>query len=130
MFVPAPGFFKNISLPPSDNHTNNVLIQKQQSESLKVRQKREDILYNEFEETQRINVAYGYVMFTKYFKYLGSYLSYSLRDDFNVKMRIVSASRVMGALHSFLKSTVIELYSKYLIFVAISLNLALYGCKS
>jgi len=87
-------------------------------------------MYDKCEQTQRIIVADGFVLFTKHFKYLGSYLSFTLRDDFDVSMRIVSASKAMGALHSFWKSTEVELFSKYLMFVAIPLNLVLWGCES
>ena len=80
--------------------------------------------------TQQFCVADGFVTFTKHFKYLGSCISYDLKDDYDVKMRVSAAYRAMGALHSFWRSNEVELYSKYLIFMAIPLNLVLWGCES
>jgi len=54
----------------------------------------------------------------------------SLRDDYDVHIRIATAYKAMGALHSFWKCNEIEKYSKYLLFLAIPVNLTLWGCKS
>ena len=41
-------------------------------------------------------MADGFVMFTKHFKYLGSYIVYNLRDDFNIQSCITAANQSMG----------------------------------
>ena len=41
--------------------------------------------YSLLAETQRVGVHYGFIAFIKHFKYLGSWISFSLRDDFRVK---------------------------------------------
>jgi len=59
----------------------------------------------------------GCVTFTKYFKYLRGWISYSLHDNYNVKARISDASAAMGALNPFWNNNAVDDYSKYLIFV-------------
>ena len=48
--------------------------ERKQYESEKARVAREDVLYDELEETNDICVADGFVSYTKHFKYLGSYI--------------------------------------------------------
>ena len=67
-------------------------------ESERARIARENVAYDKLPETQPVRVADGYVTFTRHFKYLGSYISYNLHDDFNVESHIASASQFMGAL--------------------------------
>ena len=83
------------------------------------------------EETRDIKVADDFVSFTKHFKYLnlGSYVSYNLRDDFDIESRISSASASMGALKNFWDNPHVDLYSKIL-FQAIPMNLLLWGCET
>jgi hypothetical protein len=56
---------------------------------------REDACYNIIDETQRVNVKNGFMTYTKHFnfKYLGSYISYSLQDDYDIKSRIAAATK-------------------------------------
>ena len=72
----------------------------------------------------------GNVTFTRHFKYLGSYISYNLRDDHNVDSRIAAASASMGSLSSYWSDKSVDLKSKYLIFAAIPCNLLLWGSES
>ena len=65
--------------------------------------------------------------FTRHFKYLGSYISYNLRDDHDVDSRIAAASASIGSLSSYWSNKSVDLKSKYLIFAAISSNLLLWG---
>ena len=51
------------------------------------------------------------------------------RNDFDIEMRIATASKIMGALKEYLKRTEVNIYSKYLIFMAIPINLLLLGCE-
>ena len=70
------------------------------------------------------------ITFTRYFKYLGSYISYSLKDDYDIENRISQASAAMGALNNFWIDNTVENLSKYLIFCAIPCSLLLWGCES
>ena len=41
------------------------------------------------------------ITFTRHFKYLGSYISYSLKDYYDIEHKISQASAAMGALNNF-----------------------------
>ena len=75
-------------------------------------------------------MANGNVTFCSHFKYLGSWVSFSLRDDHDVAKRIASANASMGAMAYFWDNGYVNVYSKYLMFRAITCNLLLWGCKS
>ena len=92
---------------------------------------REDACYNRIDETQLINVRGGFMTYyTKHFKYLGSHISYSLQDDYDIKSRIAAATKAFGALTKFWYNRHVDTYSKYLIFQAIPMNLLLWGCEA
>ena len=77
-------------------------------------------MYDEAEEMKRIPIGeLGCITFTKHFTYLGGYIYYSLRKDYDVKARIYQASSAMGALNTFWNDDAVDDYSKYLIFWAI-----------
>ena len=95
------------------------------------KEKRNDQKYNNTEETKPILIGEsGMITFTRNFKYLRSYISYSLRDDYDIEHRISQASAAIGALNNFWIETTVDNLSKYLIFCAIPCNLLLWGCKS
>jgi hypothetical protein len=52
-------------------------------------------LYNNLDETKDILVADGYVTFTCSFKYLGSLISFNLRDDNDVAACIAATNASM-----------------------------------
>ena len=103
---------------------------RRQEESEKARIAREDKIYDDLEETQDLAIADGFVSFTRHFKYLGSYISYNLRDDYDIESRIAAASQSMGALKNVWNNPHMEIYSKYLLFRAIPINLLLWGCET
>ena len=87
-------------------------------------------MYDEAEETKQIPIGeLGFITFTKHFKYLGGYISYSLCDDYDVKARISQASAAMGALNPFWQDDAVDELFKYLIFYEIPCNLLLWGCE-
>jgi hypothetical protein len=47
-------------------------------------QKERETLYNASPNTQQIMTADGFVDFVKHFKYLVSYISFDLTNDFNI----------------------------------------------
>ena len=53
------------------------------------------------EETGIVKVADGYVTFFQHFKYLGTWVHYSLRDDYDITKRVAEANTSMGALGEF-----------------------------
>ena len=70
------------------------------------------------------------ITFTRHFKYLGGYISYSLKDDYNIEHGISQASAAMGAFNKFWTENTVENLSKYLIFCAIPCNILLWRCES
>ena len=47
----------------------------------------------------------GMITFKRHFKYLGSYIWYSLKDDYDIEHRISLASAAMGDLNNFGSTT-------------------------
>ena len=86
--------------------------------------------YDSLPETAPVNVANRYVTFSRKFKYLGSRISYSLRDDDDINARLAAASQSMGALKEVWRNPHLDTYSKYLLFRAIPVNLLLWGCEN
>ena len=135
VFFPSPSFFKETAhlqieeeMMDFNDENDGILTaaERRSHESERARIAREDALYDALEETQPILVADGFVTFTRHFKYLGSYVSYNLRDDYDIETRIAAASASMGALKNFWDNPHVELYSKYLLFCAIPMNLLLW----
>ena len=99
------------------------------AERAKKKAELEKIRYFSLDQTQPIAVKDGFVTFTMHFKYLGSFISYNLRDDFDIDTRIKKAGMAMGALKHFFNNKHVDTYTKHLIFKAIPLNLLLWGCE-
>ena len=94
------------------------------------RYKREETNYDNLPETILIVVKDGFVTFCRHFKYLGSRISFSLREDHDIMKRIAAANASMGAMSKIWDNDHVDTYSKYLIFKAISCNLLLWRCES
>ena len=75
-------------------------------------------------------MADGNVTFCSHFKYLGSWVSFFLRDDHNVANRVPSTNVSMGEIASFWYYDHVNMYSKYLMFQSIPCNFLLWGCES
>jgi hypothetical protein len=67
-------------------------------------------------------VTDGHVDFVKYFKYLGSYISFDLMDDYDIDKRIVAANKSMGSLKHFWNNPYASLRAKQHIFLAMPAN--------
>ncbi len=93
-------------------------------------QKERENLYDTSPNTQRIKVADGHVDFVKHFKYLRSYISFDLTDDYDINKRIAVANKSMGSLKHFWDNSYASLRAKQLIFLAMPSNQLLWGCKS
>jgi hypothetical protein len=143
IFFPPPGFFDSRLLSlPSPSHeegTNNAIDytddaltddERQAEEKERSRREREEELYDKLDETQPIQVEDGYVTFCRHFKYLGSFISFGLCDDYDIKKRVTAATQSMGALKNVWDSPHLDIWSKYLLFRAIPMNLLLWGCET
>jgi hypothetical protein len=93
-------------------------------------QKERETLYDTSPNTQRIALAYGHVNFVKHIKYLGSYISFDLTDDYNIDKRIAAANKSMGSVKHFWNNPYASLREKQLIFLAMPANQLLWGCES
>jgi hypothetical protein len=91
---------------------------------------REHDMYDQLDETKNFSVADGFVSFTRTFKYLGSLISYNLRDDDDITARIAAANASMGALKELWRNPHLDMYNKYLLFRAIPMNLLLWGAET
>ena len=87
-------------------------------------------MYDQLDETKNFSVADGFVSFTRTFKYLGSLISYNLRDDDDITARIAAANASMGALKELWRNPHLDMYNKYLLFRAILMNLLLWGAET
>ncbi len=101
----------------SDNaleYETNTLTKADHHNKQKARKRREqeETLYNTLEEMQPIKIEDGYVTFCHHFKYLGSYVSFGLTDDYDINTRIIAASKSIGALKSVWDSPHLEIWSK------------------
>ena len=71
----------------------------------------------------------GFIKFTNHFKYLESFISFSLQDDFDTKALLASTNSAMGALQDIIRYEHVNIHRKYVIFLSIPINLLLWGCK-
>jgi hypothetical protein len=142
-FFPPPNFFDSYmpSLPaPSKDKINNAincskdtaLINNESCAETKeqLHRKQEEDLYNNLEETQTIAVENGFITFCHHFRYLGSFVSFSLCDDYDIEKCVTATTQSMGALKNVWDSPHLDIWSKYLLFCAIPMNLLLWGCET
>ena len=135
VFFPTPQYFDKMEATATlENGTENqaemTIASKRSEESEEAKKSREDACYDRIDETQLVNVRGGFMTYTKHFKYLGSHISYSLQDNYDIKSRITAATKAFGALTKFWYNRHVDTYSKYLIFRAIPMNLLLWGCEA
>ena len=57
--------------------------------------------YDKSMSTKDIKDDFGFITFTRVFKYLGSMISYELDDYSDISLRIKKANQAMGALNFF-----------------------------
>mmetsp|Transcript_38263 Transcript_38263/g.56352 ORF Transcript_38263/g.56352 Transcript_38263/m.56352 type:complete len:107 (+) Transcript_38263:106-426(+) len=87
IFFPSPTFFKRRPLASKHNNAKNVIAQRVIPDFQQQTTTRTGTIYNKLRITKLIEVLDVFVTFVKHFKYLGSYISYTLRDDHNIKCR-------------------------------------------
>jgi hypothetical protein len=134
VFFPPPNFFKPapmIGEATPDNEAATALVTKPKQESATTRAGRESKLYDQAPETRRIMIGENsFIDFTRIFKYLGTLISFDLRDDADIKMRIKKASQAMGRMKNVWEDKYVDKETKYLFFLAIPINLLLWGCET
>jgi hypothetical protein len=114
-----------------DEHDDIITANNRHDEQkAQTRQDQEGALYDELKETHLINVDDGSAIFCHHFKYLGSFVSFSLCNDFDIENQVTAATLLMGALKKVWNSPHLDIWSKYLLFWAIPMNLLLWGCKT
>lgn len=113
------------------HNTESAIVTKPKRETPAARAARESKAYDESEKTERIWLDEDtFVDFCKTFKYLGTLISFDLRDDYDIKKRISKASQMMGMLKNVWDDVFVDKETKYLFFLAIPVNLLLWGCKT
>jgi hypothetical protein len=106
IFFPSPGHFKQLAIDnglssqqllilSDDNIENNDDNKRDERTSIK------QLLYNSSPKTTEVPMKDGFVTYTETFKYLGSWLSFTRRDDTDVERRIASATKAMWSLGEF-----------------------------
>ncbi len=102
ILVPPPAV-----VPPKPRNSRTTqrrvaLLDTKDDQSQTQGRERNNDAYDKLPETVKFHVADGYVSFTRTFRYLGSLINYSLRDDDDITARI--ASRALSGLHAYLAS--------------------------
>jgi hypothetical protein len=132
VFFPPPNFFKPapmIGEANPDNEAATALVTRPKRESATARAERGGKLYDQAPETRRRMIGEnGFIDFTKIFK--GTLVSFDLRDDTDIKMRIKKASQAMGRMKNVWDDKYVDKETKYLFFLAISINLLMWGCET
>ena len=59
-----------------------------------------------------MKVADGYVTFCQNFKYLGTWVSYSLYDNYEITKQVAAANAAMGSLGRFWDDPHVDMYLK------------------
>ena len=134
--MPALSFIPTFN--PADDTVNEenypavtTASNRKQTFSRMTQKQRQDI-YFASDQTNRIYLSNGtsYVDFTAHFKYLGTYISFDLTEDFDINNRITKASREMGRLGHFFQNQYIELKFKHQVFTQYIINILLWGCEN
>jgi hypothetical protein len=109
-----------IALPATNNNQERTPGQREQ----------DNIAYDNLAKMANFPVANRFVSFTRTFRYLGSLINYSLRNDDNIVARIASATAAKGASKEIWRNPHLNIYNKYLLFRAIPMNLLLWGAET
>ena len=107
-----------------------MLVMNTKQESHESRYNREETTYDNLTETRLVIVKDGFVTFCRHFKYLGSCISFSLREYHDIMKRIAAANASMGAMSKVWDDDNVDAYLNHLLFRAIPCNLLLWGCES
>ena len=76
-----------------------MLVTNTKHESYDSRHKREETTYDNLPETVLIVVKDEFVTFCRHFKYLGSWISFSLREDHAITKRLAAENASMREMY-------------------------------
>jgi hypothetical protein len=133
MYFAKPGHYDHthLAIEPEEMPGGTITIAGKKSESPAARYARESAIYDKAPQTARIWVREnkGFIDFTKVFKYLGSLITFDLRDDQDIQRAVNKAYQAMGALKNIWDNQYMDMKTKYAFFMAIPINLLLWGCE-
>ena len=89
-----------------------MLVKNTKQESYESRYKIEETTYDNLLETRLIVVKDRFFTFCRHFKYLGSWISFSLREDHDITKRLTAANTSMGAMSKIWDDDHVDTYSK------------------
>ena len=115
VFFLTPGFSVRRQILPAPYEGtggNFTKKRKEKRESHEAKCKREDVEYTSLAETVLVKVADGYVTFFHNFKYMGTWVSYYLSDDYYITKRLAAANIARGYLGRFWDDPHVDMYSK------------------
>jgi len=75
-------------------------------------------------------IHHGHIHYTDSFRYLGSIITPSLRDDVEVTTRIAKATAQLGAMKDVFRHRSIDLPTKQRLYMSIQIGTVLWGCES
>ena len=135
IYFPPHEYFKRLrleqgtrQLPTSSSDSQLLFPEPQTADENKTDEER---FYLNCEETKEVAMNNGtFVTFTDLFKYLGTHLHFTLIDDFDIEIRMNKANQAFGAMRKFFEREEVDLFTKYLIFLAIHINILLWGVES
>ena len=132
VFFPPPGFFGRKFNLPSENSKGKrrMLLPKTRQESYEAINRREEIDYEKLPKARLIVVKDRFVNFFRHFKYLGSWISFYLREDHDIVKRIAAENVSIGDITKIWNDDKVDTYLRYLLFRFIPCNLLLWGYKS
>jgi hypothetical protein len=93
VFFPPPVFFASCMLALEQDISDTLEYgddtltddKRQDEPKMRARQDQEELIYDTLEETKSITVSDGFVSFCHHFKYRGSFVSFSLCDDYDIE---------------------------------------------
>ena len=132
MFVPRRGFFTQHAIECNIPAFERILDIDDEACDDQARESRDNLLrrlYQEAPETAEIPMDGGRITFSLSFKYLGTIIDAFLRDDREIEKRIMSVECSFGAMKEFYARPEVSVITKYRIFMAIQINLLLWGCE-
>ena len=74
-----------------------MLVSNTRQEYYEARYKIEEIAYNDLPNTRLIVVMDGFSTFCRHFKYIGSWISFSLQEDQDIAKKLAVANDSMGS---------------------------------
>ena len=88
-----------------------------------------DKYYDKYEQTKNIVNKCGFITFTKYFKYVGSWISYDLDDRCDIESRTKKVNQATGTLKLFWIYPQVDIREIIHISLAVLIHLFLWDCE-